>query len=140
MPVLLAVWACLLAVFSPKRFLDFQERKTKVLSIPASSDENSAFTVSRAFWISLFLVLISRVSGAFTGVVYGWVFGAASSRMTTWLQAVGAALLLWGTLFVRGWDIQTYGAQTLIERVNRWIYRGLYCIGTAVLVASLTWQ
>jgi hypothetical protein len=41
-------------------------------------------------------------------------------------------------LFVRGWDIQTLGGVTLTERVNRWIYRLLYCLGTAAIVTSLT--
>jgi hypothetical protein len=47
-------------------------------------------------------------------------------------------LLLWGTLFVRGWDIQTIGGVTLVERVNHWIYRTLYCLGTAVFIFSLS--
>ena len=45
--------------------------------------------------------------------------------------------MLWGTLFVRGWEIQTYSGVTLVERVNRWLYRALYCSGTALIVASL---
>ena len=49
----------------------------------------------------------------------------------------GAGLLLWGTLFVRGYDIQTYGGVTLTERVNQWVYRTMYCAGTALLVCSV---
>lgn len=29
------------------------------------------------------------------------------------------------------------GGVSLTERVNQWIYRTLYCIGTAILVGSL---
>jgi len=38
---------------------------------------------------------------------------------------------------VRGWDIQTISGVSLTERVNRWIYLLLYCLGTVVVVASL---
>ena len=42
-----------------------------------------------------------------------------------------------GTLFVRGWEIQTWTGDSLIEHVNQRIYRSLYCIGTCVIVFSL---
>lgn len=53
------------------------------------------------------------------------------------LQVMGTSLLLWGTLFVRGWEIQTYSGVSFTERVNQWLYRFLYCIGTAALLCSL---
>jgi hypothetical protein len=140
MPVHLAVWSCLLAIFSPRRFLEFQERTTKKLGVPAASENNSVFIVSHAFWFALVLVLVSGAVGAVAGLVCGLTLGVASARVITWLQLAGALLLLWGTLFVRGWQIQTYRGQTLIERVNQWIYRAFYCLGTATLVASLTWR
>jgi hypothetical protein len=63
----------------------------------------------------------------------------AAAKHITWLQIAGTCLLLWGTLFVRGWDIQSFGGVTLSERVNQWLYRSLYCTGTAALVSSLSW-
>ena len=56
------------------------------------------------------------------------------------LQVVGASLLLWATLFVRGFEIQTNAGVTLTERVNQWLYRFLYCVGTALIVYSLAFQ
>ncbi|WP_429501153.1 hypothetical protein ACQUFY_28130 (plasmid) [Robbsia andropogonis] len=53
-----------------------------------------------------------------------------------WLQAGSAAILLWVTLFVRGWDIQTYGGRTLLEQANRTILVSLYFVGTALGVFS----
>jgi hypothetical protein len=138
LPIRSVIWACLLAIFSPKRFLEFQEGK-KNLGIMAASDNNSVLVVSHAFWISLVLVLSSGLLGAVIGVVCGRLFGAASAQTISCFQVGGACLLLWGTLFVRGWQIQTYKGQTLIERVNQWLYRALYCLGTVILVASLTW-
>ncbi len=139
MPPHLAIWACLLAIFSTKHFLIFQEGHAKMFGIPAASDNASVSVIRRAFWLSLVLVLLSGAIGGFAGFVAGQVFGVASSHLISSLQVIGACILLWGTLFVRGWEIETYVGHTLIERVNQWLYRTLYCIGTAVLVASLIW-
>ena len=67
----------------------------------------------------------------------GTVTRGAAAALAGGLQIFGATVLLGATLFVRGWDIQSWGGVTLTERVNRWIYRFLYCLGTAVIVASL---
>ena len=56
------------------------------------------------------------------------------------LQVIAGAILLWATLSYLGWEIQTYKSETLGEKVNRWIFRGNYCVGTAVLVCSLLWS
>lgn len=77
------------------------------------------------------------VAGYLSGKAFGWVSGGTTAVLVRGLQIVGATVLLWATLFVRGWDIQTFGGVTLTERVNRWIYRLLYCFGTAAFVASL---
>lgn len=139
MPLHLAIWACLLAIFSPKHFLSFQDRQTKLLGITAASDNSSVLVIRRAFWLSLVLVILSSIVGGASGLVAGQIFGPASLRVVSTMQVIGACVLLWGTLFVRGWEIQTYKGRTLIEKVNQWLYRTLYCIGTAVLVASLFW-
>jgi hypothetical protein len=138
-PLHFAVAACFLALVSPVRFLRFQERTTRGLGIPAAADETSAFAVRRAFWLALLLVAVAAGIGAAVGRLGGHVFGLASAHAILTLQIVGASVLLWGTLFVRGWEIQTGHGETLIERVNQWLYRLLYCAGTGLLVASLTW-
>lgn len=139
LPIHLVVWACLLAIFSPKRFLVFQQVKLKALGISVSSNEVSVYLIYRTFWLSLMLVIVSGVFGWIAGILAGQAFGFASARLIGLLQITGTSFLLWGTLFVRGWDIQTYNGQTLIECVNRWLYLTLCCFGTAVLVASLIW-
>lgn len=77
--------------------------------------------------------------GLSLGLGIGNSLGCSTPKLIAWLQIAGTCLLLWGTLFVRGWNIQTYGGVTLTERVNQWLYRTLYCVGTAVLVSSLAW-
>ena len=135
----LRIQACLAVIVSGAKFLELQKTAAPALGVTAASDDNGAHVVHRAFWLSFLLVAISCIVGAVAGATAGDWFGPASTRLIAILQVVGALLLLWGTLFVRGWEIQTYKGTTLIERVNQWIYRSLYCTGTAVLVASLVW-
>lgn len=131
------VW---LLLVKPKRFLELQAEDAKALNAVTNPEkEEGAFVVRRAFFKSLLLVLSSGAVGYVAGLALGAAKGCASANLVSWLQIVGASLLLWGTLFIRGWEIQTYGGVTFTERVNQWIYRALYCAGTAVLVCSLAW-
>jgi len=102
--------------------------------------EHSVYIVRRAFGYSLLLVLSSGATGYMVGFVISALHGCATTKLIAWLQIAGASLLLWGTLFVRGWEIETWSGITFAERVNQWLYRLLYCFGTAVLVCSLAWQ
>ena len=68
------------------------------------------------------------LAGYALGQISTGIFGCATSNSVTALAVIGACLLLWGTLFVRGWEIQTYKGRSLTERVNQWLYRALYCI------------
>ena len=134
--------ACLvwLLLAKPKRFLELEAEDARALNAVNNPEkEEGAFVVRHAFFKSLLLVLSSGVIGYVAGRAFGAARGCASANLVSWLQILGASLLLWGTLFIRGWEIQTYGGVTFTERVNQWIYRALYCIGTAVLVCSLAW-
>lgn len=133
---------CVLAIVSPKRFAEEHEKDASLLNptFEGAQAEPGARVVFRAFWFSLLAVLGSMVVGYFLGQLSLAKLGCASSRATTALAGVGAGVLLWGTLFVRGWQIQTYKGVSLVERVNQWLYRALYCLGTAVVVWSITWQ
>lgn len=134
-----AAWLSLLLLFSPSKFIEAQNRDNEQLKITnAGKDkEPSVFAVRRAFFVSLRLVLLSGIFGFGCGFLLGNLLIYVSPKVVVWLQIIGACLLLWGTLFVRGWEVQTYGGLTLTERVNHWIYRFLYCVGTAVIVSSL---
>lgn len=136
-----AVRLCFLLLFAPKKLLVAEEKDNRVLNaIPSESNpEPPVFKVRRTFFSSAILVLFSGVAGYATGIVLGQIT-CASSKAIVSLQVAGACLLLWGTLFVRGWEIQSYGGVTLTERINQWLYRALYCLGTAILVCSLSWS
>jgi hypothetical protein len=68
--------------------------------------------VRRALFYSLGLVLASGL----VGVVLGYIACRCIGKSNVWvtaLQVVGAALVLWATLAVRGWEIQTFASVTL---------------------------
>lgn len=139
-PVHLAIWATVLAVFAPTRFLQFQDRVTKPLGIPAASDGNSVAIVARAFWTAVVVVAADGILGTFAGLALGRAIGPPSPKGVAVLQIIGASILLLATIYVRGPAIETYDRETLIERVDRWIYCAGYFLGTAAIVASLAWS
>ena len=136
-----AVRLCWLLLVSPRRFLEVQAEDNRVRSSYTDrvDREPSAYIVRRAFLYSLLLVLGSGAIGYGIGAALGAKVTCAETGYIVWLQIAGAGFLLWGTLFIRGWEIQTYAGLTFTERVNQWIYRFLYCAGTAVIVCSLAW-
>ena len=136
-----AVRLCILLLLAPKRLIEAQDSDAKARNnyTERVEREHSAHIVRRAFLYSLLLVLLSGAIGYGSGLALGSWQGCATTKFIAWLQIAGACLLLWGTLFVRGWEIETYCGVTFTERVNQWLYRFLYCVGTAILVCSLSW-
>ena len=135
-----ATYLCLLAVFRPEKLVKEEEKdneERKNFSPPLAPPEQRAFVIRRAFWSSLLLMIASTAIGYIVGQVIDKLLGSVPKILITSLQITGAMLLLGGTLFVRGWEIQSYGGVTLSERVNKWIYRALYCIGTTIIICSL---
>lgn len=133
-----AVKLVALLLLRPSCFLELQAEDNAVLNeVKNPTRVEAALVVRRALFASLLLVIASAAAGYVLGAL-GARVACARPETVAWLQIVGTSLLLWGTLFIRGWEIQTHGGITLTERVNQWIYRGLYCVGTAVLVSSLT--
>lgn len=117
---------------APSAFLAAEDRNLVVANAPRRGNDiaDRAALVRRAFWRSAALVAIAFAAGALIARI---VEGAGYALIPDWqlkLQAASAAILLWGTVFVRGWDIQSYGGATLSERANRTLYRALYVVGT----------
>ena len=139
-PIHLAIWASLLAIFSPQHFLKFEARTTKPLGIPAATNNNSVNVVSRGFRRAFILVLSAVVTGVLVGLGLSRWLGPPTPGAVKWLQIVSAAVLLMATIYLRGPAIQTWEQDTLIERVDRWIYCAGYSLGTGALVTSLVWS
>ncbi len=133
---------CILALFFPAQFAEEEARQMKEAFGVAASDSPETrarvYVVRNAFWRS-FLVC---ASASVAGVLISWAAGfylAKDAETAAWIGTAGAAVLLWGTLAVRGWEIQSFKGVTVAERVNRWLFVALYWIGTTALVTATSW-
>lgn len=124
---------------APAKFDDVERQDNELRSRQSNpAPEPRINFVRRALGESLVLAATAALFGGFLGVCAAYVFGP-SRTVVTFLAVAGTAILLWGTLAVQGWEIQTFDGVTLTERVNRWIFRFLYWIGTAILVMAAAW-
>lgn len=130
------VFLCFLAIVSPASFDAVEQQDNKALEKQPDAAERYRINAVRR---ALGGALLSGVSASLVGFILGWpvarIFGHADTALTVFAVA-GAAVLLWATLAARGWEIATWGNATLTERVNRWIFRGLYWVGTVLLVIA----
>jgi len=143
-----AAGLCFILVFQPARFeemlkennarevayeqgMSHEERQRRIQY--ADEQKHKRYVLVRRALVQSALVVVGAVGlGWLIGSILEDIWGCALAAINNALQIVGASVLLWGTLFVRGWDIQTIGGQSLTERVNRWIYLALSFTGTAV--------
>lgn len=136
--IILKIWEAIkvlfLFLFAPKGFIKHEG------SLEDNHDKHGVYILRRAFYYSLLLIFISGVMGFTIGIILSIVYPNPRSTYIISSQIIAVLLLLWATLAVRGWDIQTWGGNTLTEKVNQWIYRTLYIIGTTILVVSMTWK
>ena len=130
---------CFLAIFRPSKLIELDKEHSADIEKSSVDNEPRIRKVHNAFWYSFALIMLFSFVGAVAGLLLKCFFGAPSSLSINILQIVGAGFLLWGTLFVRGFEIQSYCCVTLSERINQWLYRSLYCIGTAIIISSLAW-
>lgn len=135
------ICVCFLVFFNPKKFIKKEENDNALQKAFSSVEEKKhhIYIVIRAFWHSLGLIIFFVILGALVGLFLRHKFNNPTQYMVSLLQVGGACLLLWGTLFIRGWEIQTWAGVTLTERVNQWIYRTLCCMGTSIIICSLVW-
>ena len=135
----ISVRAVLLCVFSPRRFLPVAVKHDTQLHGEANTTEinRMSLLIRRSFWESFGFVVVAVALGAGVGRVLFWLFEAAPAAASRGLQWLGIGILLWATLSLLGSELPD--GQTLAEKVNRWLYRGLYLIGTALLACSVSW-
>lgn len=131
--ILKGMYLVYLSLFSPKRFLEEENDIIFQNSLPKEQRKAGIFNVRRALLNSLLLIIISGAFGCGVGLFLSFVNGSPKSSYILAIQIAGALILLWATLAVRGWDIQTCGGVTLTERVNQWIYRFLYCFRNIII-------
>lgn len=137
---LAALRLCILLLLNPEKFKEAEraDRVKRNHCTDQGAEPDRVRIIRAAFFSSLGLVAAFSGIGYALGKFMGAIGRCATPDTVTWAQVIGAALLLWGTLFVRGWEIQSFSGVQFSERVNQWLYRGLYCMGTAVIVYSLS--
>jgi hypothetical protein len=102
---------CFQVIFAPGTMLAAELKDNEARKAFPSPDKppHVAYIVRRAFWTALGVVIGAIFFGLICGRVLRAFIGTPTPEVVTWLQIIGAGLLLWGTLFVRGWEIQSYG-------------------------------
>ena len=101
------------------------------------SDPPRAKKLRTALINSFLIVTAAGIIGFLTSLVMNISNYKLTQTGKIILQFSSALVLLWGTLFLRGWEIQSYNGETLTERINQFIYRSLYFIGTVLIVLTL---
>jgi len=121
-------------LFAPGSFLVAEDRNVAIANAQRRGVDVSdrASAVRHAFLRSATLVAVSFLFGMAIANVVDYAGYALLAGWQQRLQALSAAILLWGTVFVRGWEIQTYGGVSLTERANRTLYLTLYVAGTVL--------
>jgi hypothetical protein len=103
-----------------------------------TNSEPKIYAVRRAYGRAAAIAISAALAGSAVGLTVKYLIGpGAISALGT--AAVGAAILLWATIALQGWSIQTFGGVTLTERVNRWWFWTLYWMGTALAVGGVFW-
>lgn len=129
-----------LFIFNTELFINEEELDNKKLSEKQPSpDEPRAYKLKKAFLFSLLAIVITGISGLLTGITLNYFISNPNVIFTHILQMTAATILLWATLALKGWDIQSWKGITFTERMNQWIFRSLYCFGTFLAVVSIVW-
>ncbi|RUW85198.1 hypothetical protein [Mesorhizobium sp. M1E.F.Ca.ET.063.01.1.1] len=130
---------CWLAVFAPAHFEELERQDKIVLdSYKQPTPILGIQSVRQAFGYSAVWGASAAIVGALLGWATAWLLEPGSFALA-FAASLGTGILLWATLALKGWDIQTWGGVSLTERVNRWWFRGLYWIGTMLVVMAAIW-
>jgi hypothetical protein len=135
-------YATVLCLVAPSRFLaqaKVYDSKLPPQSKPEDQNAHLAKIVRRAFWGSFSLTVGFSALGYSLGLLLQCLDGPATPATAKAVQLASAGLVLVATLATGGWKIQTFSGNTLPEKVNQWITRGLYVIGTFLFTVFLGW-
>ncbi len=135
------VKAVVLCLCAPKRFEVLARSHDNLLGrANLQMIRHTTRTIRTSVLSSLLLVVAAVAGGAVIGSLLALGSGPVSPMLVWGVEILGVAILLWATLGVKGWEIQTAGGETLGEKVNKWIYRSLYVMGTVILTVGVSWQ
>lgn len=143
-PFFKGLWIVVLFFFAKKKFQKIEDKDNKDRINVRNRNEEDEDRRSEILWkgyvISLTYILLSLLIGtitAFALISAGLTPGKYTSVI---FQLISALFILWATLSVGGWSIQSYSNDTLTEKVGRWVASWSYSVGTLLLVVSLLWE
>jgi hypothetical protein len=96
--------------------------------------------IRTAFRTALCSTTFAVVVGALAGKCAASLFGRPPVAGLSAIQIIGVGTILVATLALLGWEIQSWKGQSLPEKVNGWLFKALYWLGTVLLVFSLSWD
>jgi hypothetical protein len=90
-------------------------------------------------WLQSFcLAALSSLAGLIIGEHYiALAKIAVRDTRIAWFQGIGVTVVLLATLAFVSWGIQTRGGTSMPEKVNNWVLRVLYVVGSSLLIASV---
>ena len=132
-----ALKATVLCLLAPESFGRLSVERDGAQAL--AQNRKTAKNIRRAFLFSLLWTVGAILAGYFFGLELKCFRGAATASTATFFQLVSAAVVLIATLAVRGWEIQTFQGNTLAEKVNQWLPRALFVVGTFFFSLFLGW-
>ncbi|ABK99595.1 hypothetical protein [Pelobacter propionicus] len=99
-----------------------------------------AEALRRSLLHAAMVVLVTALLGLVTGLLLQRQVGMLATFASNILQAVAVGIILWATLWQLTRDLQSFGGNSLPERVHSWIFNALYIIGTFILFIVYGWQ
>ena len=94
-----ATYLCILGIFATTKFIKEEEKdneERKNFPTPVALPEQRIFIIQRAFWSSLFLMIISAVIGYILGQIIDKTLGSVPTIVITSFQVTGAMLFCGG--------------------------------------------
>ena len=155
------VKALTLFLFRPRAFLDYSTAHDVSWVITKSPDIRASYVkgeykpdvehtranaqlrahgLRRSLFSAGLIVGSTAVVAGIAGFACRAMFGALPNWLSGLAQAIAAALILWATLWELTRDLQSYGGDSLSERVHSWLFRSLYTVGTFVFFWVWAWQ
>lgn len=146
-------WAIVLLFVSPSRFVAHSvdhaiRSQPGPLTMEREKDLRTAFDtqfhasvalIRASLFTAFFIVGVAIVSALITAVVLEALAVKKTEAWNVALQFAGIGILLWATLGRVESAIQTLDGGTIPERVDMWLYRVLYIIGSYALALSVAW-
>lgn len=114
--------------------------REKELRTAFDTQFHASVTLIRAsLFTAFFIVGVAIVSALITAGVLETLAVKKSEAWNITLQFAGIGILLWATLGRVESAIQTLDGGTIPERVDMWLYRILYIVGSYALALSVSW-